>query len=83
MIVSSTESAVYTIYNLVWLRLGCFARLCAQESAMATMISFFSRCLPEGAVVVRTAAEEVMLQGGNPSQVDMHALMIFSTAVAC
>jgi hypothetical protein len=36
---------------------------------MATMTSFFSRCLPEGAVLVRTPAEEVLLQGGNPSQV--------------
>ncbi len=36
---------------------------------MATMTSFFSRCLPEGAVVVRTPAEEVLLKGGNPSQV--------------
>ena len=36
---------------------------------MATMTSFFSRCLPEGAVVVRTPAEDVLLNGGNPSQV--------------
>lgn len=40
-----------------------------QESAMAAMTAFFSRCLLEGAVVVRTPAEEVLLQGGNPSQV--------------
>jgi hypothetical protein len=36
---------------------------------MAAMTAFFSRCLLEGAVVVRTPAEEVLLQGGNPSQV--------------
>lgn len=41
---------------------------------MSTMTSFFNRCLLEGAVVVRSPVEEVLLQGGNPSQVCEHRI---------